>query len=439
MTSGNFTYLAVDKIQVDRETRQRKELTNIEELADSIRRVGLINPIVITRDNVLVAGERRLTAHKLLRFEQIAVQYTDELDEKQLQLIELEENVKRVDLSWQDRVAAVAKFDALKRAENPNWSAEKTAQELNMSSTNVQRYVQVNGFLDAGNEQVACMANLSQAVNYVSRALERKKTSAIRDLFDEQVAVPTPRTETGIILPGKTELQPAPVTVRARRSEILNTDFTEWCKNVQAEPFNLIHCDFPYGINTGNNKRQRMVKIHGSYDDSAELYFSLVETFIEYQDNFVGPSAHMIFWFDMNYYTTTVDIFKEAGWRVNSKPLIWSKGNTGLIPDPNRTPRQVYETALFMTRGDRKIVRAVGNHISAEVTKDYHTTEKAKKMLEHFLRMLVDESTLFLDPTCGSGNSVITAERLGAHYALGLEKDKSFHERATDNWRLSEL
>ena len=48
------------EIEVRRDTRQRKEI-EVEDLVDSIRRRGQLQPIVITRDNVLVAGERRLT------------------------------------------------------------------------------------------------------------------------------------------------------------------------------------------------------------------------------------------------------------------------------------------------------------------------------------------------------------------------------------------
>jgi DNA modification methylase len=90
-----------------------------------------------------------------------------------------------------------------------------------------------------------------------------------------------------------------------------------------------------------------------------------------------------------------------------------------------------------MTRGDRKIVRAVGNCVEAQVIKEHHVSEKPRKMLEHFLRMLVDETTIFLDPTCGSGNAVAVAEELGAGWSLGLEKNEEFALRARENLGLA--
>ena len=50
--------------------------------------------------------------------------------------------------------------------------------------------------------------------------------------------------------------------------------------------------------------------------------------------------------------------------------------------------------------------------------------EKSQAMLEHFMRMVVDEGTRMLDPTCGSGSALRAADRLGAREVLGLERDE---------------
>lgn len=440
MTSGKFSYVNVADILVDRENRQRRELTGIDELADSIRKNGLINPIVITQDYVLVAGERRLTAHQQLGFDKIAVQFVEDLDEIQLQTIELEENIKRVDLSWQDQVRSVARFEKLKRDNDPEWTTDDTADELNMSRSNVQRYMTVNKFLEEGVEEVVTAPKLSTAANFSQRLLERRKTSTMRDLL----APARPRSAAGDALTITDGDIPAPdgdaphAPAQHRYADIQNRDFTQWADTVQEQPFNLIHCDFPYGVNAGDTKGQSGAAAYGHYDDKPEIYFDLIDTFIRKQDNFVAPSAHMIFWYSLDFHHETIELFRGAGWQVNPFPLIWGKGNTGILPDANRGPRRVYETALFMTRGDRKIVRAVGNLTEAQVVKEHHVSEKPKKMLEHFLRMLVDETTVMLDPTCGSGNAVYVAEQLGANWSLGLERDPNFAESARLNLGLDE-
>jgi ParB family chromosome partitioning protein len=95
MTSGEFHTVLIDQITVPPD-RARKDMGDMDEFAQSISQRGfLINPITITRDNVLRAGERRLRACKLLGWTHITCHYIDELDEFELKELELEENIKR--------------------------------------------------------------------------------------------------------------------------------------------------------------------------------------------------------------------------------------------------------------------------------------------------------------------------------------------------------
>src|SRR5215470_9639509 len=58
-------------------TRHRRDLGDIDGLAVSIADVGMLHPIVITPDGMLVAGERRLIACKQLGWTEIAVTIVD--------------------------------------------------------------------------------------------------------------------------------------------------------------------------------------------------------------------------------------------------------------------------------------------------------------------------------------------------------------------------
>jgi len=149
-------------------------------------------------------------------------------------------------------------------------------------------------------------------------------------------------------------------------------------------------------------------------------------------------SGHLVFWFSMKYYSETLSYFAThaPSLTIDPFPLIWGKSdNVGVLPDSERGPRRVYETALFASRNDRKIIRSVGNFHSAPTSKKIHPSEKPIPMLGHFFRMLVDGGTNFLDPTCGSGNSLIAAEAAGAERVMGLELDKGFAEAAKKNLR----
>lgn len=93
--------LRIDSITVKtgrREVNQGK----VKELADSISEIGLLNPITVTKDNVLVAGLHRLLAVKSLGRETIEASVID-VDGLHTELAEIDENLIRNELHYIDR------------------------------------------------------------------------------------------------------------------------------------------------------------------------------------------------------------------------------------------------------------------------------------------------------------------------------------------------
>ena len=185
MTSGTFRTTAISSIIINPD-RQRQDLGNIEELAESIARIGLINPIVIDSDGVLVAGERRLTACRSLGWTSIIVQHTSDLSPYELQCIEFEENDKRKDLTWQEECAAIEKFHLLKLEHEPDWNAEKTAEALGITPQTAGRKLSVARELV--DDRVAGAEKFSKALNLVQRSTERRKSTVLAAV-EAQVSV----------------------------------------------------------------------------------------------------------------------------------------------------------------------------------------------------------------------------------------------------------
>ena len=415
MPSASFSQVPIDSIIVNRAARQRREPTGIEDLAASItRRGGLINPILVHRETLeLIAGERRLLACRSLGWTSIPVQFEDEVDERELKLLELEENTKRLDLPWQDTQLAIAEYHSLQTAADPSWTKLRTAEALNIDDRAVGDALNITREIQSGNTVVAEAPKFSTARGIVRRAEERKATSEISALK---------------------AVEDAPKVADA----VLNEDFIEWSKTYSGPRFNLIHCDFPYGINAGERNQGYAHKEHGDYDDSAETYFSLLSALAKSLPRIALDQCHLVFWFSMSFYSETLRFFAErTDFIIDPFPLIWLKSdNKGLLPDAERGPRRLYETALFGSRGDRKIVRAVSNAVALPTAvSDGHMSVKPQPMLEYFFRMLVDSSTVMLDPTCGSGSALRAARALGADSVLGLEKNPEFAARANELMR----
>jgi DNA modification methylase len=213
---------------------------------------------------------------------------------------------------------------------------------------------------------------------------------------------------------------------------LINDDFTLFAPLYTDEPFNFIHCDFPYGIsfNTGEFTSGVSNTILGDYDDSEDVYWKLLNTL---RDNrhLIAPQAHIMFWFSQNLRRETEDFFTEMKGTVQPFLMIWHCGD-GIVPDPQRYGRRTYETAMLVTFGDRKIVapRALSIDGSRESSTRIHRSQKPIRILEHFFEMLVDSSSHVLDPTCGSGTSLLAANNLKARRVVGLERDASIYENA---------
>jgi ParB family transcriptional regulator, chromosome partitioning protein len=171
MTSGEFHSIEINSISVNRGERQRQQLKEeqLEELADSIEALGLIHPIVVTRELVLVSGERRLEACRRRGWTHISAQYTDELDPKRLQLLEYEENIKRVDLTADEQCRALVSFHELNVQLDPTWNQNKTADALHKSKSALSNDLRV-AYAHVGGDKQICAATTMSAKRRISRS-----------------------------------------------------------------------------------------------------------------------------------------------------------------------------------------------------------------------------------------------------------------------------
>ncbi|GAH65141.1 unnamed protein product, partial [marine sediment metagenome] len=132
--------------------RIRKVFGDIDGLATSIQRFGLINPICIDKSKHLIAGERRLKAHIKLGKKEIEVKYFENLPEYEKKEIELEENIRRKGLTWQEELEAKLTLHELKQAKEgkrmqksgaPGWGVKDTALALDKSEGSISQALQL--------------------------------------------------------------------------------------------------------------------------------------------------------------------------------------------------------------------------------------------------------------------------------------------------------
>lgn len=109
---GKFQYVKVDDIDISEENvRKEKVKEGLKELAENIKAVGLLQPIVVYEEGErykLIIGQRRFLALKeILGEKEIKAIVIEKLDSISALLLSLGENLARRELSYSDKDKAI--------------------------------------------------------------------------------------------------------------------------------------------------------------------------------------------------------------------------------------------------------------------------------------------------------------------------------------------
>ena len=112
---GTLMLVQIKDIKIKK--RVRKDLGNLEDLKDSMRIYGLMNPITLNSRYELIAGERRLQSAIQLGWTSINANIIDNLSEVDQLEMEIEENNQRKEFTNAELLEG---YKRLQRLRNPN-------------------------------------------------------------------------------------------------------------------------------------------------------------------------------------------------------------------------------------------------------------------------------------------------------------------------------
>lgn len=436
-----------------RPERQRQEFDPeaLQELKNSIEDHGLLHPPVLRREGdafVLVAGERRLRAmmeiaelggsftHGGEVFVDGFVPYTDigELTPLEAEEVELDENLKRRDLTWQEHAAAVARLHALRSAQavaRQQEFPEQTRDELDTSprfrphtfadtarelsgradgsfQDTVRKEILVAAHLD--NPVVAKAKSADEAFKLLKREEERKQNIALAQRVG------------------------ASFTASAHR--LLNVNCLEW----MADPSNagtvdVILTDPPYGMGAHafGDGGGKFDGIEHHYDDSYETWRKLMYgealdgkgwCHLAYQ--VAKPQAHAYVFCDIDRFHELKEFMQEAGWYVFRTPLINVKTNSGRVPLPDQGPRRQYEILLYAIKGKKPVTHIYPDVITTVTDENMsHGAQKPVNLYQNLLQRSVRPGDTVLDCFAGTG-PIFPAAHTFQCTAIGLELNPEY-------------
>lgn len=409
------------------ENRQRRHFDPkaLEELASSIMSKGLLHPPVarLREDGKyeLVAGERRTRAIAGLALIDVGIQCNNEfippgfipvtllsdLDPLAVREAELEENTVRENLTWQEKAAAIAELDSLRRdqaaASGQSHTARDTASEIvgrlaeGAEITKVTEAVIVHKHLQ--DPEVAAAKTQKEAIKIIKKKAQAAHREALAQTFD---------------------LEKTPHTLHYGNA-------LTYLKNLPTGHFDLILTDPPYGINANNFGS--MADTRHSYQDTEEYAISCYEAVATEGFRVTKEAAHCYCFLDPRFFHAVSLSFALAGWDVWPVPLIWSKGN-GMLPRPEHGPRRTYEMILFASKGNRKVLKVASDVLNVPLSLDRaHGAQKPVALYRDLISRSLLPGQTVLDPFAGSG-TIFPAANAQKVIATGCEISKEYYNLA---------
>lgn len=405
--------------------RQRQEFDADSgvQLAASIARIGLINPLTVDLNGsggvVLRAGERRLRAIKALELLGkgyrcagqtvsagfAACLYTGELSQSAVFEIELEENIQRLDLTWQEKARAIEQLHRLRSVQNPEQTVTMTANEVRERQPATPRADVVRDLMIARHLTDPEVAKARDA-NEATKIILRKEADRKRELHAAVV--------------GR--------TFSARDHTLLLGDCCEILPGFAPNTFDVILSDPPYGMGADSfgDAAGKMAGITHGYSDSVDDVRALLGRVAPEITRVARQSAHLYLCCDIDQFHWLKELFTALGWSVFRTPLINYKRGSGRVPLPEHGPRRQWEPILYAYRGGKKCNAIYSDVIESQADDNLgHGAQKPVNLFDNLLRRSVRAGDNILDPFAGTGTIFEAAHGLKCR-ATGIELEPKY-------------
>lgn len=402
--------------------RQRTKVSEgkISSLAVSIQTKGLLNPVVVAPldrvrfpdaakhlDVQLVAGYRRCLAFALLKRPQIPVNFREDIkDVVLLEEIELDENLEREELSWQDEINAKARLVELRKVKYGEGIRE-VAEKIGESRGELWED-----------------ANLAKAMKVLPELSEAKNKSAAKSklrLLNQRANL-------------MVKAQEYQVGTRTINPEIAANIFLGDClvtvRSWESQSLDCVITDPPYGINLDVGQTKRDSHHPVIYSDNTYDIMDLTTLVIKEAYRLLKDNTHAYFWFDIKAYPKIIRMLTDAGFSVEPMPLIWTKPGPGQTNHPDSRWGSGYETAFFCRKGNRPLLKQGQSNVlpydPVPAAQKIHPVEKPVALIRQLIESSTAPGEIIADFFGGSGSTAEAALQLNRNFRI-CEKDPAFH------------
>lgn len=359
------------------ENNPRKNDDAVKYVAESIKEFGFKVPIVIDKDNVIVAGHTRYKAAKKLGMTEIPCIIADDLTDEQIKAFRLADN---------------------KVAEKAEWDFDLLNTELDDI---IDLDMELFGFEDA---------------------LQDNAEEAIEDEFEVELP-PEPKSKLGDIYQlGNNRLMCGDSTVLEDVEKLMG-----------GEQADMLLTDPPYNVNYEGKTKDKL-KIKNDKMDNDNFRQFLTDAFSN-ADMVMKPGAVFYIWHaDSEGYNFRGACF-DAGWTVR-QCLIWNKNSMVMGRQDYQLKHEpcLYgwkEGAGHLWASDRKQTTVI--NFDKPTRNDMHPTMKPIPLFDYQIKNNTKGGDVVLDLFGGSGTTIMACEQNGRR-GYSMEYDPRYVDVIVDRW-----
>ncbi len=465
MKNKLFTLTQINPIDVIVEDRARKDLGDLKELKNSIEESGLINPILITQEGRLIAGERRLKAVIELDYDTIDARISPDIDQDDFLLMEMMENVARKEFNWTEELALKHKLhnywiDQAEKAKEP-WGYRDTAAKLRCSlgglSTDlalakaIDSFPQLKNFetkaqaknaykkLGDGAVAMKAMDNLSDEDQEKLKNLQMGNISVDTSVDGKPNLVIPTATNTDSVPDYITSSDRSPVEHPAKKKKLeycyLVEGYETFLDKIPNETVGLIELDPPYAIDFNENYG-KVSKIKSKATDwTTKQLYNFYKEYLPILHTKLLDNSWVICWTGKEHFNETNKIAAASGFKVQ-QPGVWVKpGGSSNTPKTNMISN--FEMFLLFRKGDATFNTAsfpsVITFNSSPASQRIHQWEKPIEMYQYIITAMGKPGSIFLSPFAGSGNALLAAG-LEQMIPMGCDQSQKYMYGFVDRW-----
>lgn len=460
-------YFPIADIIVNRDERLRRDpkeiADNAQQIADSLILVGPISPIVLNESNELIAGECRLAAYKLLGQTEIPIVRRVKVERAMELMIELDENMRRRKMIWQDialGVAAVHSKESKMAAERKEqWGLRATGHLVKASHSYVKDCLVVAQELQRDDREIWEAKTFEQAKQIILGRKEQAAMAAKAKLSAGMIVIPTmPKgpKPTGIVsiqlgtqttTPSVIKTTPEQIkglkTVRIS-DRLFNMDCTKLMKEVLApSSIDTIITDIPYGIDL-----DLMEDIHGidqmRSTHEVEQNVEQMKPFLEGAFRVLKDDTFLFFFYAQQHQEKLATWGREVGFSVLDWNILWLKPHSCKNNAPHQNPTKSYEPVMVMKKGSPRLAKPMTLcHMTVDGMPDKRLQSNPfAKPLEFVDKMLLEPvffpGMTVLDPFAGGGSIIRAAILKGCKFIaceIDTQRFPELQNRVMDTYK----